>query len=186
MAITLESSYCCWIQTTTKLSGLTQHFIMLTSCVDQESRQDLARMTVLCSLMSGNSTQKTRRLAVTRELDLESSVGSFPYISSSWAGMMWRWGLPMEAPTQGPPLHLGSLTAWQTHAGWNSYMVSPGFQSKYFCVVSGLGVQVFLWIRQKLHCLLWPKLRSHSVLVLHTIMIEICRSPLRLKTRVYH
>lgn len=144
MAITLETSYCCWIQTTTKLSGLKQHFIMLTSCVDQESRQDLARMTVLCSLMSGNSTQKTRRLAVTRELDLESSVGSFPYISSSWAGMMWRWDCQWKhlhralhcilAPSEHGRLKLVEIHTWCLRASSPSISVlSQGLDSKCFC-----------------------------------------------------
>lgn len=70
-----------------------------------------------------------------------------------------------------------------TLAPVNGHSMADSSWSKFIYGVSGLRVQVFLWIRQKLHCFLWPKFRSHSVSVHHTLMVEICRSPVRPKSR---
>lgn len=76
------------MHTTGKLMGL-KHFTIVTDFVHQEFRQDVASMTVLCSSMSENSAVKTRTLVGAPEQGMESPVGSFTYISSSWAGGTW-------------------------------------------------------------------------------------------------
>lgn len=96
------------------------HFHMLTDSVGQEFREDTVGMPFPCSIMSGASSGKARRLEVTWQ-GLESSECSFTHRSGSWAVMTWGPGLPTGVPTRGLSLDRGVFAAWQPQGSW-TYM----------------------------------------------------------------